>query len=139
LLPVILLTGAAIPGIPVKEFAPLLCMELGLMGVITPFADAASPVYANSGYLPPKSIGVSVRPSAMSPVESVTGMLMCGLSVSFIFVVGRGATELWAEGRHFGLCNRSRGHGNVVALSSKCVFQRRRILPAAASWQRSVC
>ena len=52
LLPVILLTGAAIPGIPVKEFALLLCMELGIMGVITPFADAASPIYANSGYLP---------------------------------------------------------------------------------------
>ena len=24
------------------------------MGVITPFADAASPIYANSGYLPAK-------------------------------------------------------------------------------------
>jgi L-tartrate/succinate antiporter len=54
LLPVILVTGAAIPGIPVKEFALLLCMELGIMGIITPFADAASPIYANSGYLPPK-------------------------------------------------------------------------------------
>jgi len=29
-------------------------MELGIMGVITPFADAASPIYANSGYLPAK-------------------------------------------------------------------------------------
>jgi L-tartrate/succinate antiporter len=54
LLPVILLTGAAIPGIPLKEFALLLCMELGIMGIITPFADAASPIYANSGYLPAK-------------------------------------------------------------------------------------
>src|SRR5271168_1270632 len=54
LLPVILLTGASIPGVPVKEFALLLCMELGIMGIITPFADAASPIYANSGYLPPK-------------------------------------------------------------------------------------
>jgi L-tartrate/succinate antiporter len=54
LVPVILLTGAAIPGIPVKEFALLLCMELGIMGIITPFADAASPIYANSGYLPSK-------------------------------------------------------------------------------------
>jgi L-tartrate/succinate antiporter len=24
------------------------------MGIITPFADAASPIYANSGYLPAK-------------------------------------------------------------------------------------
>jgi L-tartrate/succinate antiporter len=54
LLPVILLTGISIPGIPVKEFALLLCMELGIMGIITPFADAASPIYANSGYLPSK-------------------------------------------------------------------------------------
>ncbi|HWY55368.1 MAG TPA: DASS family sodium-coupled anion symporter, partial [Terriglobales bacterium] len=54
LLPVILLTGAAIPGIPVKPFALLLSMELGIMGIITPFADAASPIYANSGYLPAK-------------------------------------------------------------------------------------
>jgi L-tartrate/succinate antiporter len=52
--PVILLTGAAIPGIPVKPFALLLSMELGIMGIITPFADAASPIYANSGYLPAK-------------------------------------------------------------------------------------
>ncbi|HEX4770522.1 MAG TPA: DASS family sodium-coupled anion symporter [Bryobacteraceae bacterium] len=54
LLPVVLLTGAAIPGIPVKEFALLLCMELGIMGIITPFADAASPICANSGFLPAK-------------------------------------------------------------------------------------
>jgi L-tartrate/succinate antiporter len=52
LLPVILITGISIPGIPVKEFALLLCLELGIMGIITPFADAASPIYANSGYLP---------------------------------------------------------------------------------------
>jgi L-tartrate/succinate antiporter len=52
LLPVILLTGAAIPGMPVRELALLLCLELGIMGIITPFADAASPIYANSGYLP---------------------------------------------------------------------------------------
>ena len=50
----ILLTGAAIPGIPVKEIALVLCMELGIMGIIRPFADAASPIYANSGYLPAK-------------------------------------------------------------------------------------
>jgi L-tartrate/succinate antiporter len=38
----------------VKLFALLLSMELGIMGIITPFADAASPIYANSGYLPAK-------------------------------------------------------------------------------------
>jgi hypothetical protein len=35
LLAVILSTGAAIPGVLVKEFALLLCMELGIMAVIT--------------------------------------------------------------------------------------------------------
>ena len=54
LLPVVLVTGAAIPGLPLKEFALLLCMELGIMGIITPFADAASPIYANSGYIAAK-------------------------------------------------------------------------------------
>lgn len=53
LLPVILVIGISVPGIPVKEFAILLAVELGIMGVITPFADAASPIYANSGYIPP--------------------------------------------------------------------------------------
>jgi L-tartrate/succinate antiporter len=52
LLPVILVTGISIPGVPVKEFAILSCIELGIMGIITPFADAASTIYANSGYLP---------------------------------------------------------------------------------------
>jgi L-tartrate/succinate antiporter len=29
--------------------------QLGIMGIITSFADAASPIYANSGYLPSKN------------------------------------------------------------------------------------
>jgi len=52
LLPVILVTGISIPGVPSRS-SPFCCrIELGIMGIITPFADAASPIYANSGYLP---------------------------------------------------------------------------------------
>jgi L-tartrate/succinate antiporter len=50
-LPVILAAGMAIPGIPVKIFAMLLCYSLGLMGIITPYATGPSPVYFGSGYV----------------------------------------------------------------------------------------
>jgi L-tartrate/succinate antiporter len=42
----------AATGVPAKEFAILLCIESGIMGIITHFADAASPIDANSGFLP---------------------------------------------------------------------------------------
>jgi len=54
MLPVMLAVGMAIPGINVQEFALLLCLTLGIMGVLTPFATGPSPVYYGSGYLPSK-------------------------------------------------------------------------------------
>ncbi|MCX5837527.1 MAG: anion permease [Deltaproteobacteria bacterium] len=51
ILPVMLAVGAAIPGLPVKTFALLLCYSLGLMGVITPYATGPGPVYYGSGYI----------------------------------------------------------------------------------------
>jgi L-tartrate/succinate antiporter len=51
-LPVVLAAGAAIPGIPVKAFALLLCFALGLMGVISPYATGPGPVWYGSGYVP---------------------------------------------------------------------------------------
>jgi len=50
-LPVILAAGAAIPGIPVKIFAMILCYSLGIMGILTPYATGPSPVYFGSGYI----------------------------------------------------------------------------------------
>jgi len=50
-LPVMLAAGAAIPGIPVKSFALLLCYSLGIMGIITPYATGPGPVYFGSGYI----------------------------------------------------------------------------------------
>ena len=50
-LPVILAAGAAIPGMPIKVFALLLCYSLGIMGILTPYATGPSPVYYGSGYV----------------------------------------------------------------------------------------
>jgi L-tartrate/succinate antiporter len=54
LLPVMLAVGSTIPGIDMREFALLLCLTLGIMGVLTPYATGPSPVYYGSGYLPAK-------------------------------------------------------------------------------------
>jgi L-tartrate/succinate antiporter len=52
LLPVMLAVGATIPGMDMPEFALLLCLTLGIMGILTPYATGPSPVYYGSGYLP---------------------------------------------------------------------------------------
>jgi L-tartrate/succinate antiporter len=54
MLPVMLAVGAGVPGIDMPQFALLLCLTLGIMGVLTPFATGPSPVYYGSGYLPAK-------------------------------------------------------------------------------------
>ena len=51
LLPVFLATSAAIPGINMRIMAMLLCLSLGLMGIITPYATGPSPIYYGSGYI----------------------------------------------------------------------------------------
>jgi L-tartrate/succinate antiporter len=48
---VVLAAGAAVPGIPVKTFALLLCYSQGIMGIITPYATGPSPAYYGSGYI----------------------------------------------------------------------------------------
>jgi L-tartrate/succinate antiporter len=52
LLPVMLTVGAAIPGMPMKSLTLALCVTLGIMGILTPYATGPSPVYYGSGYLP---------------------------------------------------------------------------------------
>jgi len=54
LLPVMLVVGSTIPGIPMRTFALLLVLSLGIMGILTPYATGPSPVYYGSGYLPGK-------------------------------------------------------------------------------------
>jgi L-tartrate/succinate antiporter len=34
------------------QYAMLLCLTLGIMGIISPYATGPSPVYYGSGYLP---------------------------------------------------------------------------------------
>jgi L-tartrate/succinate antiporter len=51
-IPVLLAVGAAIPGMAVDRMALLLCLQLGIMGVITPYGTGPSPVYFGSGFLP---------------------------------------------------------------------------------------
>ena len=52
LLPILLAVGGAVPGMPVAKLALLLCLSLGLLGILTPYGTGPSPVYYGSGYLP---------------------------------------------------------------------------------------
>ena len=52
MLPVMLAVGMTIPGLDMAAFALTLCLTLGLMGMLTPYATGPSPVYYGSGYLP---------------------------------------------------------------------------------------
>jgi L-tartrate/succinate antiporter len=52
MIPVLLAVGSTIPGIEMHTVALALCLQLGIMGIITPFATGPSPVYYGSGYLP---------------------------------------------------------------------------------------
>ena len=57
-LPVVLATGMAVPGLPLDVFALLLVYSLGLMGVLSPYATGPAPVYYASGYVSPRDFWV---------------------------------------------------------------------------------
>jgi len=50
-LPVVLATGMAVPGLPIRPFALLLVYSLGLMGVLSPYATGPAPIYYASGFV----------------------------------------------------------------------------------------
>jgi len=52
MIPVLLAVASTIPGVNMHTLALALCLQLGIMGVITPYATGPSPVYYGSGYLP---------------------------------------------------------------------------------------
>ena len=52
MIPVLLAVASTIPGVNMNTLALALCLQLGIMGIITPFATGPSPVYYGSGYLP---------------------------------------------------------------------------------------
>ena len=51
-LPVMLAIGSTIPHVSVSQLSILLCLTLGIMGIITPYAIGPGPIYYGSGYLP---------------------------------------------------------------------------------------
>jgi len=52
LIPVLLAVGSSVPNMNLPQLALLLCLQLGIMGIITPYGTGPSPVYYGSGYLP---------------------------------------------------------------------------------------
>jgi L-tartrate/succinate antiporter len=52
LIPVLLAVGSTVPNMNMPQLALLLCLQLGIMGIITPYGTGPSPVYYGSGYLP---------------------------------------------------------------------------------------
>jgi L-tartrate/succinate antiporter len=52
MIPVLLAVASTIPGVNMHTLALGLCLQLGIMGIITPYATGPSPVYYGSGYVP---------------------------------------------------------------------------------------
>ena len=52
MVPVMLAAGSTIDHVNMPQFALLLGLTLGLMGIVTPYGSGPSPVYYGSGYLP---------------------------------------------------------------------------------------
>jgi L-tartrate/succinate antiporter len=52
MLPVMLAVGSTIPNMEMEQFALMLVLTLGIMGILTPYGTGPSPVYYGSGYLP---------------------------------------------------------------------------------------
>jgi L-tartrate/succinate antiporter len=82
-LPVMLAAGSAVPGMNMPQFALLLCLSLGIMGILTPYATGPSPVYYGSGYLPSKDYW---RLGAIFGVLFLVAFL--GLTLPWLAIVG---------------------------------------------------
>src|SRR4026207_1705137 len=52
MIPVLLAVASTIPGVNMHTLALGLCLQLGIMGILTPYASGPSPVYYGSGDLP---------------------------------------------------------------------------------------
>ena len=76
LLPVMLAVGGTIPGLDMAQFSLLLCLTLGTIGILTPYATGPSPVYYGSGYLPSKDYWVL---GAIFGVIFIAATLLIGL------------------------------------------------------------
>ena len=54
MLAVILAVGVTIPGMPIPQFAMIICLTHGIMSVISPYATGPAPLYYGAGYIPTK-------------------------------------------------------------------------------------
>jgi L-tartrate/succinate antiporter len=73
----------AVPGMDMPQFALLLCLTLGIMGILTPYATGPSPVYYGSGYLPAKDFW---KLGAIFGVLFIVAMLV--LTLPWLALVG---------------------------------------------------
>ncbi|MDR2819874.1 MAG: anion permease [Desulfovibrio sp.] len=55
IMPVLLATGAAVPGMDMRLLGMMLAGSLGIMGILTPYGTGPSPVYYNTGYIEKKT------------------------------------------------------------------------------------
>ena len=55
LMPVLLATGMAVPGVDIRLLGMMLAGCLGIMGILTPYGTGPSPVYYNTGYIERKT------------------------------------------------------------------------------------
>lgn len=78
-LPVMLVVGQSVPGLPMEPLALLLALSHGLMGVISPYATGPAPVYHGSGYLPSSLFW---RLGAAFGALFLAGLLAVGLPVA---------------------------------------------------------
>jgi len=52
MLPVMLGVGSTVNGLPMQPYSLLLCLTLGLMGVVSPYGTAPNLIYSGSGFVP---------------------------------------------------------------------------------------
>ena len=83
LLPVMLATAMAVPGLDIAKASMVLCATLGIMGIITPYGTGPSPIYFGSGYVKSKEFWV---------LGTIFGVIYLGvfLAVGFPWIVARG-------------------------------------------------
>ena len=58
LLPVMLATAMAVPGLNMQVVSMVLCATLGIMGIISPYGTGPSPLYFGSGYIKSKEFWI---------------------------------------------------------------------------------
>jgi L-tartrate/succinate antiporter len=76
LMPVMLAIGATVPGMNLAQFALLMSLTLGIMGIQTPYASGPSSVYYGSGFLPSADFW---RLGAIFGVIFIAVLLLIGL------------------------------------------------------------